>query len=213
MSGFDALQYRLVVSELEDVFQGDIRHAKSVALARMEELATQSRFEEAVVWRERLSSLARASARTMILQTLAGIPELVVARPTSDGGWDAHCIRFGMLAGATRIPAGVDPKLSVEALRSAASVITANSRGMVAGLAEEAREIWTWSVAPDARIVHLDGEFALPLHCGGDFVDQLDHVTRQQQLLKAVTDPVTRPQGPAPGRAVTRIAANPPLAL
>ena len=52
------------------------------------------------MWRQRLTEFTRASTRTAVMRMLAQVPELVVAKPTADDGWDVHCIRFGVLAGA-----------------------------------------------------------------------------------------------------------------
>ena len=58
-------------------------------------------FDQAALARDRLSTLAMAVDRRQRLGALAGIGEMVAARPDEHGGWDLTVIRFGRFARTT----------------------------------------------------------------------------------------------------------------
>jgi DNA polymerase-3 subunit epsilon len=94
---------------------------------------------------------------------LAGCPQLVAARPGFAGGWDLAVVRFGRLAGASTMPAGVGSAPYVEALVAAAEAVTPTPGPLGAGGAEEMDRILAWLAEPGTRLVSLDGVWCSPV--------------------------------------------------
>ena len=206
MADHDREAYANAIAQVHALLSGDLRAVECAVNSRMAELSAAERYEEAALWRDRLGSLSRVSERCQATQMLAANAEVIAARPTPDGGWDVHCVRYGTLAGATRVPVGADPKPYVAILQSTSACIDSPGNGRVAGLEEEARELLAWLWLPGTRLVSLTGVFAIPVHCGGHLRHQFDDSRRQRGQWLASGDPNLRPAGPAAGSAVSRIA-------
>ena len=135
---------------------------------RLDLLVATQRFESAARARDRLSLTIEALARTQRLGALAGIAELVLARPRGDaapGGWDFAVVRYGRLAGAGTAKPGVPPMPVVESLRAGAATILppAPEAGPLRGApAEEVALIDTWMNRPGTRIVTSSEPLAWP---------------------------------------------------
>ena len=91
--------------------------------ARMDRLASDERFEEAGVHRERLSAFLRAASRTQRLGSLSSCAELVAARREADHRWAVHVVRHGRLAAAGVIPSDAHAGVWVTALRESAETV------------------------------------------------------------------------------------------
>lgn len=175
----------------------DALHARMVAASQ------QSRYEEAAAWRDRLSCVAQSSLRSHRRRSLARCAQLVAARPTSDGGWEAHCIRFGVLAGAVVIPAGGNPKHAIEALISSAAAIEPPEVEITAGLDEEARLILDWLDSPGVRLVVASTPLSMPIGCGGALASRLADITGHSAVERHWSAG-QRPLGP-PIKPVSRL--------
>ena len=92
---------------------------------RLTELSRSGRFDQAAVTRDRLSALAMAVDLRQRLGALAGIAEIVAARPDEHGGWDLTVIRFGRFAAAGRARRGIDPMPVVELMVASAETYQA----------------------------------------------------------------------------------------
>ena len=77
-------------------------------LARVDRLAAEERYEDAALLRDRIAVLVRAVRRRQRLESLAAVPELVLARPDGDGGWQLSVVRRGRLVAARQRPDGDD---------------------------------------------------------------------------------------------------------
>jgi DNA polymerase III subunit epsilon len=149
--------YAATAGAARDLLTGDVRPLVTAAKHRMASLSAQERYEEAGAHRDRAAAFVRAAARMHRLAALAECPQLVAARPGFAGGWDLAVIRYGRLAGATAIPAGVAPMPFVDALVASAEEVNPAVGPLGAASAEETDHILSWLGGPGARLVSLDG--------------------------------------------------------
>jgi len=159
----DPATYAAVVRQLRDSL---VRRPDEVVDAinqRMETLATDERFEEAGVHRDRLAAFVRAAARTQRLTALTRLPELVAARREDNGRWAVHVVRFGRLAAAGVIPAGGEAQQYVTELRASAETVATAAGPVPAATAEETERILRWLESPGIRLVDVDGEWTCPI--------------------------------------------------
>ena len=131
--------------------------------ARMDRLASDERFEEAGVHRERLSAFLRAASRTQRLGSLSSCAELVAARREADHRWAVHVVRHGRLAAAGVIPSDAHAGVWVTALRESAETVAGGPGPTPAASAEESEQILRWLEQPGVRLVHVDGEWTCPI--------------------------------------------------
>lgn len=186
-------EYVLITAAVQQAMSGDVRLVHEVISARMKDLAEQQRFEDAQLWRDRLAAYVAACVRTEQLRSLASTANLVAAVPTADAGWDVHVIRFGKLAGVGRIPARTDPRSVLNAINAAAEHVSPRIPPQPAALTEETQLIERWLESDGVRLVHCDGGWSLPLHCGGALAHQL----RQSSTVMYAEQPrAFRPVGP-----------------
>jgi DNA polymerase-3 subunit epsilon len=159
----DEHSYAQIVQKARAILSEDPGHAVESISARMRALAAQERYEDAATWRDRLAVLLRAIDQSVMSDTLGQIPHVVAARPSDDMGWEVHIIRHGRLAGAGRIPPGVDPAGPLAALVSCAETVPAPYRPATSALPEETQVLSRWLFSPGVRLVELDGPpLALP---------------------------------------------------
>ena len=166
--------YAAVVGQAVGVLAGDGRAAIGALTGRMQLLATQERFEDAGMLRDRVLDLVRGVARVQRLDPLARSRELVTARRSVRGGWELICVRYGRLAASTHAPAGADPMPYVEALRASAEVVDPGCAPAPAGLPEETDKVLRWLEASGVRVVHLDGQWSCPVGGLGGIRGQLE---------------------------------------
>ncbi len=185
-SAVDHLEYDALVERVRSAMSGAVEPVASAVHERMRELADQSRFEDAALWRDRLAHFVQASVRTHQLMMLADIEQVVAAKLTSAGGWEVHCIRYGALAGAATIMAGVDPLPVVAAMIAAADVIPAPKAGALAALTEEAEAILAWLGGDFVRLVRTSAPLALPIGCGGALLAKLGQVREEIRAQEPV---------------------------
>ena len=126
----------------------------------MLELAGSERFEDAALWRDRLTSLLRAVVRTQRLRELTGTAEIVAASWHPDG-WEIHVIRFGRLAAAGILPRGVHPSGWVDALIATAETVSPGFGPIPVATAEETETLIRWLDSPGMRMVR--GSWHCPL--------------------------------------------------
>ena len=117
--------YAVVVDECRAIFTGNARPSAELLRARLEELASQERFEDAARVRDRFLQLVRGAARAQRLAPLVRSPEIVAARRSDLGGWELVSIRHGRLAGTAVSPRGADPMPYVRSMQATAEVVPA----------------------------------------------------------------------------------------
>jgi len=209
-SNSDRDAYAALVEGVRSVMSGDVRPVVDAVMTRLERLSIEERFEDAAVWRDRLSHLVTASVRTHRLAAVAIAEEVVAAAPTPAGGWEIHVIRHGRLAAAGAAEPGADPRPVVEALIATAEHVTAAPAPAPAGLTEEAREILRWLDGAQVRIVASSTPMAVPAHCGGAIERQLAGTAGRAPRRAIGLDDrdvaaLARPLGPVDARQVTRM--------
>lgn len=204
-AGGDREAYAQRVERLRAAMSGDVRQVAVAVERRMALLAAEERFEEAMLWRERLEQAVTGSVRSQRLAALAAQPEIVAAEPTAEGGWSIHVIRYGRLAGAGTAAAGVDPRPVVDALVACAEQVTAPAPPAPAALVEESLAILTWLESGTARLVR-GGPLSWPVHCGGQALARLA-TARHRGLGSSIEADyrATRPLGPVDARPITRM--------
>ena len=177
----DAVTYAAVVRRLRDNLLRRPDDVVDLITQRMAVLATDERFEEASVHRDRLAAFVRAVSRTQRLTALTSIPHLVAARreddPSSRVRWVVHVVRHGRLAAAGAIPPGADAHLYVAGLVASAETVVGGPGPVPSATAEETERILRWLEAPGVRLIEVDGEWTCPV--GG--------ATRHLTLHDAVT--------------------------
>ncbi|MGI3783792.1 MAG: hypothetical protein ACRYG2_23750, partial [Janthinobacterium lividum] len=173
-------EYSALVERVRAALCSDARPAVSAVSARLTRLVGERRYEEAETIRRRLETLGRTARRFHRVSSLAACPEIVAARREGEG-WDIHVIRYGRLAssgvaGAYDVPQAVarSTVATAETVRPAPSPLPA------AGI-EETERIADWLEQPGVRLMHIEGDWAWPLHA------VLDHQTLVQHALSGET--------------------------
>lgn len=194
----DRTAYDALAARARTAMTGDVSEVVSAVEARMRDLARDARFEEAGRWRDRLTTYVQASVRTQRLAMLARTAHLVAAAPLPDGGWELHCIRYGRLAGAAVVAAGVDPLPTIDALVETAEVVDATGTMQPSALAEETEAIAAWLAG--ARLVQASEPLAMPRESGGAQLDRLTRIRKIErdtlERASAGDDATVRPIGP-----------------
>ena len=180
-SSGDSAAYSALAAGARLAMSGDVRLVVTAVNERMVQMAGDGRFEDAASWRDRLTAFVQASVRTQRMRMLAGSSEIIAAQQTPEGGWEIHCLRFGVLAGTTAVPRGLDPRPAVEALRLAADQVSPSSGCATAGLAEEADAIAHW--LDSARLVEVSQPLSMPVTCGGELAIRLSLVQHSMRDL------------------------------
>jgi DNA polymerase III subunit epsilon len=155
--------YDRVVDALRASIQRSPEVVARTIRAKMDVLATDERYEEAIRHRDRLVALIRASARTQRLSAVTRCPELVAARRDARGRWEVHVIRYGRLAAAGVIPGGVSARDWVEELRATAETVIPGPGPAPAATAEETEVVLRWLEAADVRLIRADGDWTCPV--------------------------------------------------
>ncbi|WP_242472820.1 hypothetical protein [Blastococcus sp. TML/M2B] len=137
-------------------------------LDRVERLAAEERYEDAAVLRDRVAVLLRAVRRRQRLESLAAVPELVLARPDGAGGWELSVVRRGRLVSAGVAPRGSSVRGTLAGLLSTAETLLGPD-GEIAASVDETELVLRWMEKPGTRLVELDGTLACPAPGTGAF--------------------------------------------
>ncbi|CCG03025.1 DEDD exonuclease domain-containing protein [Blastococcus saxobsidens] len=130
-------------------------------IARVDRLAGEERYEDAAVLRDRIAVLVRAVRRRQRLASLAAVPELVLARPDGDGGWELSVVRLGRLAAAGNAPRGTTVRSVLPVLLATAETV-AGADGERTTSVDETELVLRWLEKPGTRLVQLTGTLASP---------------------------------------------------
>lgn len=158
----DAAGYATHVSRVVSLVDGASDEVLRLLHRRLTELSYAGRFDQAAWARDRLSALAAAVDRRQRLGALAGIGELVAARPDAQGGWDLTVVRYGRFAAAGRARRGVDPMPLVELLVASAETVLPVPGPLPAASAEETTTLLRWLERPGSRLVRVSEPWASP---------------------------------------------------
>jgi DNA polymerase-3 subunit epsilon len=158
----DVESYAPHAQAARDVIVGADRSLVDRLQERISALADDERFEDAAAHRDRLAALVLTASRMHRLAGLAGLPELVAARPTPDQGWEVTVVRFGRLAGTAVAAPGDDPRRVADALVATAETVRPGPGPTPAATAEETERILHWLDQPGVRLVSVEGTWASP---------------------------------------------------
>ena len=174
-------EYAALVERVRDALCADARPAVNAVSSRLTRLVGEHRFEEAETIRRRLETLGRTARRFHRVSSLAACPEIVAAR-REGAGWDIHVIRHGRLASSgVAGPYDVPQAVARSTVATAETVRPAPAPLPAAGI-EETERIADWLEQPGVRLMHIEGDWAWPLHA------VLDHETLVQHALGGATD-------------------------
>ena len=135
--------------------------------SQLDRLATQGRFDQAAILRDRLSVLAGAVDRRQRLGAFAAIEEMVTAKPSARGGWELAVIRYGRLASAGRAHLGVDPMPVIDLLTASAETVVPRPGPLPGASAEETSTLLRWVEEPGTRLVHTTQPWHSPARGAG----------------------------------------------
>ena len=199
--------YAEVVAVFRTVVEHDPRAVVSPLLDRVQRLAAEGRYEDAAVLRDRTAVLVRAVRRRQRLESLATVPELVLARPDGAGGWKLSVVRRGRLVAAGVAERGRSVRGHLADLRATAETPT-GPEGELAASVDEAELVLRWLERPGTRLVDLTGTLASRTPGTGAFTGFLARV----EAGRANRDPFAdnRPLGTRaqPDRIVPGAAAR-----
>ena len=179
-------EYSALVERVRAALCSDARPAVSAVSARLTRLVGERRFEEAETIRRRLETLARTARRFHRVSSLAACPEIVAAR-REGAGWDIHVVRYGRLA-STGVagPHDVPQAVARSAVATAETVRPAPGPLPAAGV-EETERIADWLEQPGVRLMHIEGDWAWPLHAVLDHETLVQHALGGERALQPAT--------------------------
>jgi DNA polymerase-3 subunit epsilon len=147
------------------VFRAAVDHDPSGVVApllsRVDRLAAEGRYEDAALLRDRIAVLVRAVRRRQRLESLAAVPELVLARPDGSGGWHLSVVRRGRLVAAGGAPVGSSVREALAGLLATAETPTGPDDEAAASV-DETELVLRWLEKPGTRLVELTGTLASP---------------------------------------------------
>lgn len=160
-------EYAPAVEALERLVAGRDDQALRTLAATVDDLAAKQRFEAAARDRDRLAGLIGALDRSQRLAALAGLPEIVGARPDGQGGWEVAVVRYGRLAAAGLARRGIAPMPVIDSLRLGAQVVLPGEGPLRGAPAEEVALVHRWLATGGTRLVYSDPPWAEPAHGAG----------------------------------------------
>ncbi|MGY1724716.1 DEDD exonuclease domain-containing protein [Blastococcus sp. SYSU DS0533] len=128
-------------------------------LDRVEQLAAEERYEDAAVLRDRVAVLVRAVRRRQRLASLAAVPELVLARPDGQGGWELSVVRYGRLTAAGNAPRGTTVRSVLRDLLVTAETVPGADAEQPTSV-DETELVLRWLEKPGTRLVQVTGTLA-----------------------------------------------------
>ncbi|MCF6508352.1 DEDD exonuclease domain-containing protein [Blastococcus sp. MG754426] len=128
-------------------------------LDRVDRLAAEERYEDAAVLRDRVAVLVRAVRRRQRLASLAAVPELVLARPDGQGGWELSVVRYGRLAAAGNAPRGSTVRSVLPGLLATAETVPGADAEQPTSV-DETELVLRWLEKPGTRLVQVTGTLA-----------------------------------------------------
>jgi DNA polymerase-3 subunit epsilon len=154
-------EYAAIAGVFSAAVAGDPRALVAPLLARVDRLAAEERYEDAAVLRDRVAVLVRAVRRRQRLESLAAVPEFVLARPDGDGGWHLSVVRRGRLVAAGGAPRGISVRGTLPGLLATAETPTGPDDELAASV-DETELVLRWMEKPGTRLVELSGTLASP---------------------------------------------------
>ncbi len=180
----DAAGYSTVADSFRMFCDGGGEGLVQRLTTRQGELASQERFEEAAVVRDRLLAWIQGNERRQRYDALASVPQLV-AGARVNAGWDVHVMRFGRLAAAGHVADGSDHRPAISAIIATAEHVEPPS-SVDAARVRETTLLSAWLAQPGVRLI--EGAIASPLPSAASlaarFHGALEARERAQSLME-----------------------------
>lgn len=149
--------YSEITARYRNLLEVDFREIHESSNLKMAELSINENFEEAIEVREKYSYFVRAAARIERLNSIAKLPELVVARAIGEH-WEFISIKYGRLA-ATNVSTATTSVSKALAALGLISEQVVNSGFLQEVNHEEVELILNFLESPGVRIVNVSGEY------------------------------------------------------
>jgi len=153
--------YSEVTAKYRNLIEVDFRELESAANSKMAELSLDEKFEEAIEVRDRYSHLRRAASRIERLNSIAKLPELIVAKPIGEF-WEFASIKYGRLAATNVTNSTTSVTSALSALELLAEKVE-NSGFLQQVNYEEVELILNYLESDGIRLVKVEGEYAFPI--------------------------------------------------
>ncbi|MGY1813134.1 DEDD exonuclease domain-containing protein [Blastococcus sp. SYSU D00820] len=167
--------YAAVAAVLRTAVAADPDALLRPLLERVDRLAAEERYEDAAVLRDRIAVLVRAVRRRQRLESLARVPQLVLARPDGEGGWHLSVVRRGRLVAAGCAPRGTSVRAALSGLLATSETPLGPDDELAASV-DETELVLRWMEKPGTRLVEVDGTLACPVPGTGGYSGFLDRV-------------------------------------
>ncbi len=196
--GSDPDEYSALVTQVREALTSDPRPTVALIGQRIAALSAQERYEQAEILTTRLRSYLATTQRFHRLVGFSRCPQIVAARwvqpPAANPGWQIHVIRYGRLAAAATAQPGTDPRIIAAEAVTLAETVLPSHHGLPSASIEEAERIAAWLERPGVRLIDIDGEWSMPVHCAIDATDLPRLILKRPDQ----TDPAarTRPTEP-----------------
>ncbi|TQN43497.1 DNA polymerase-3 subunit epsilon [Blastococcus colisei] len=168
-------EYASIAAVFRAAVDHDPRDLLAPLLARVDRLATEERYEDAAILRDRVAVLVRAVRRRQRLESLAAVPELVLARTDGSRGWHLSVVRRGRLVAAGGAPRGTSVRATLPGLLATAETPVGPDDELAATV-DETELILRWMEKPGTRLVELTGTLACAAPGTGAFSSFLARV-------------------------------------
>ncbi len=175
-------EYHPMVESVRSLAAGQRLDVLWRAASRMVTASDAQHYEQAATGRDELASLVRALDRGQRLAALAGITELVAARPDGTGGWDFAVVRHGRLAAAGSAPRGVRPMPVVDMLVASAETVITGDGPLYGAPHEEVGVILRWLERDGTRMVQCSSPWTVPAASAASWRPWLDRAESARTL-------------------------------
>ena len=150
--------YSEITAKYKNLLEVDFRAAYQASNLKMAELSLQEKFEDAINIRDKYAHFNRAASRIERLNSIAKLPELIVAKPNGDF-WEFISIKYGRLAGSNISTPTTSVATALESLQIMAEQIS-DSGFLQQVNHEEVELILNYLSEPGVRIVKVEGEYS-----------------------------------------------------
>lgn len=152
--------YLEITAKYRNLLEVDFREIHETSNIKMAEHSLNEKFEEAIEIRDRYAHLLRAASRIERLNSIAKLPELVVAKANGDY-WEFASIKFGRLAATNISSATTSVTNALDALYLIAENVS-NEGFLQQVNHEEVELILNYLESDGVRIVRVEGEYSFP---------------------------------------------------
>lgn len=174
--------YAHVVAGVYDLFAGRSDEPLHRMRRRTVELADAELFENAAHVRDRAVALILALGKLQRLSAVCALDELVLARHSSEGGWDFAVVRAGRLASAGTARQGVAPMPVVAGLVRSAATVSPDASPLRGASPEEVALIARWIESEGVRIVSSSDGYAEPVRGAGSWGPWCELATAESRV-------------------------------